>query len=176
MLNTFDEKSRPFWLTKHLQILESEFCVWFQAEDPLRCINDEFYQKDGTKVDGCTVKQQIYMMLSPFIEMGLAKKTNDLYIVLKMEAYTRNVPLQKDRIHLGNGTFHLDTGEFSDEKEFCLHRLNVDYTPWLGRMKQNSADYKTGLHMKMQSSFIRYSSFSNSLRFSSRCNLSFVGK
>lgn len=129
MLNTFDEESRPPWLTKHLQILESEFCVWFQAEDPLRCINDEFYQKDGTKVDERTVKQQIYLMLSPYIEMGLAKKTNDLYKVLKMEAYTRNVPLEKDRIHLGNGTFHLDTGEFSDEKEFCLHRLNVDYNP-----------------------------------------------
>ena len=46
--------------------------------------------------------------------------------VLKLEAYSEELPVQMDRIHVNNGTYFLN-GDFTEKKEFCLNRLPVNY-------------------------------------------------
>ena len=43
-------------------------------------------------------------------------------------AYTQELPIQEDRIHVANGTLFLN-GEFRAEKEFCRNRLPIRYDP-----------------------------------------------
>ena len=50
---------------------------------------------------------------------------------IKLMAYSEDIPLQYDRIHVANGTWYLD-GRFTGEKEYCRNRLTVDYNPDAG--------------------------------------------
>lgn len=128
-MNEINEENLPPWMNKHKVIQESSFCFWFMVDDPMKYIDNHFYTKDGKMVEDAKVKKQIYDTLSPWVETGLSRKTTDLFNVLKLQAYTNSIPLKQDRIHLANGTYNLDTGVFTEEKEFCRNRLNVDYNP-----------------------------------------------
>ena len=57
---------------------------------------------------------------------GISKKVKQLLEVLKLEAYSEELPVQMDRIHVKNGTYFL-SGSFTEMKEFCLNRLPVNY-------------------------------------------------
>lgn len=50
----------------------------------------------------------------------------NLLEALRLEAYAPDLPIQRDRIHVANGTLFLD-GHFSPEREFCRNRLPVAY-------------------------------------------------
>ena len=52
-----------------------------------------------------------------------------------MECCVESLPIQEDRIHVGNGTLYLD-GSFSEEKTFCRNRLPVRYNPNAGKPGQ----------------------------------------
>lgn len=67
-------------------------------------------------------------MLKPHFSTGLGKRVNNLPEALRLEAYTPDLPIQRDRIHVANGTLLLD-GTFSSEREFCRNRLPVAYKP-----------------------------------------------
>ena len=45
---------------------------------------------------------------------------------MRLEAYAPDLPIQRDRIHVANGTLLLD-GRFTQEREFCRNRLPVAY-------------------------------------------------
>lgn len=46
--------------------------------------------------------------------------------MLRLEEHSEELPVQLDRIHVNNGTYFLD-GRFTEEKDFCLNRLPVNY-------------------------------------------------
>ena len=67
-------------------------------------------------------------MVTPYIKSGVAKTVSRLLDAVKISAFCEELPLQTDRIHVANGTLHLD-GTFSKEKQFCRNRLPVRYVP-----------------------------------------------
>ena len=67
-------------------------------------------------------------MLRPHFTSGTARRATSLLKTLKLEAYTPELPIQEDRIHVANGTLFLSDA-FCTEKEFCRNRLLIRYAP-----------------------------------------------
>ena len=107
------------------QIDEVAFCENFLQRMPLKCINGIFFSYDGMLPDS-EVEKEIYRMVKPVLTKGVSKKVKQLLEVLKLEAYSEELPVQMDRIHVNNGTYFLN-GDFTEKKEFCLNRLPVNY-------------------------------------------------
>ena len=74
------------------------------------------------------IRKQIYEILRPHFTSGTARRTTSLLETLRLEAYTPELPIQEDRIHVANGTLFL-SGAFCTEKEFCRNRLPIQYDP-----------------------------------------------
>lgn len=108
------------------QINEIAFCEYFLKKNPLKCIGGKFFGLDGILLDS-DVEKEIYRMIRSVVTKGVSKKVKQLLEVLRLEAYSEELPIQMDRIHVKNGTYFLD-GSFTEEKEFCLNRLPVSYT------------------------------------------------
>ena len=107
------------------QIDEVAFCENFLQRMPLKCINGIFFSYDGMLPDS-EVEKEIYRMVKSVLTKGISKKVKQLLEVLKLEAYSEELPVQMDRIHVKNGTYFL-SGSFTEMKEFCLNRLPVNY-------------------------------------------------
>ncbi|MEE3403298.1 MAG: DUF5906 domain-containing protein, partial [Acutalibacteraceae bacterium] len=83
---------------------------------------------DGLVPDEGSLKQIIFDDISEWKESGVARKVDDLLKTIKLMAYSEDIPLHYDRIHVANGTWYLD-GRFTGDKEYCRNRLMVDYNP-----------------------------------------------
>lgn len=115
----------PEWYDgKHIN--EVKFCEEFLRVHPMKSINGTFFTVDGRVTDEDKLRREIYEMLKPYFSTGLGKRVNNLLEALRLEAYTPDLPIQRDRIHVANGTLFLD-GTFSSEREFCRNRLPVAY-------------------------------------------------
>lgn len=115
----------PEWYDgKHVN--EVKFCEEFLREHPMKSVNGTFFTVDGRVTDEDKLRREIYEMLKPYFSTGLGKRVNNLLEALRLEAYTPDLPIQRDRIHVANGTLFLD-GTFSSEREFCHNRLPVAY-------------------------------------------------
>ena len=115
----------PRWLQdKHFN--EVLFCEDFLAEHPMVCVGGSFFTKNGRITDEESVRKEIYEMLRPFLNCGLAKRASGLLEMVKLEAYVPSLPVHEDRLHVANGTLFLN-GEFTEHKEFCRNRLPVKY-------------------------------------------------
>ncbi len=118
----------PEWVDKDKRIIEPLFCYCFLESFPMRCIHDHFYTVDGLVTDESRIKRDIFYEINEYLNTGVARKVDHLFNALKMAAYSEPMPLQTDRIHVANGTYHMD-GCFTEEKEFCMNRLAVGYVP-----------------------------------------------
>lgn len=107
------------------QINEILFCECFLQRKPLKCINGNFFGLDGMISDQ-EIEKEIYQMIKLVLIKGISKKVKQLVEVLRLEAHSEELPIQMDRIHVKNGTYFLD-GSFTEEKEFCLNRLPVEF-------------------------------------------------
>ena len=94
---------------------------------PLKCLNGVLYDVNGI-INEQRLQKEIYDMVTPYIKSGVAKTVSRLLDAVKISAFCEELPLQTDRIHVANGTLHLD-GTFSWEKQFCRNRLPVRYVP-----------------------------------------------
>ena len=126
-MNQREMNSKPYsqeWYEDG-QVDEVTFCENFLQRMPLKCINGIFFSYDGMLPDS-EVEKEIYRMVKPVLTKGISKKVKQLLEVLKLEAYSEELPVQMDRIHVNNGTYFLN-GDFTENKEFCLNRLPVNY-------------------------------------------------
>lgn len=115
----------PEWYDgKHVN--EVKFCEEFLREHPMKSVNGTFFTVEGRVTDEDKLRREIYELLKPYFSTGLGKRVNNLLEALRLEAYTPDLPIQRDRIHVANGTLFLD-GTFSSEREFCRNRLPVAY-------------------------------------------------
>ena len=89
------------------QIDEVVFCENFLKRMPLKCINGIFFSYDGMLPDS-EVEKEIYRMVKSVLTKGISKKVKQLLEVLKLEAYSEELPVQIDRIHVKNGTYFLN--------------------------------------------------------------------
>ena len=117
----------PRWLQdKHFN--EVLFCEDFLSAHPMVCVDGSFFTVEGRVADEEGIRKQIYEMLRPHFTSGTARRATTLLETLRLEAYTPELPIQEDRIHVANGTLFL-SGAFRTEKEFCRNRLPVNYNP-----------------------------------------------
>ncbi|WP_317853881.1 DNA primase family protein [Chakrabartyella piscis] len=115
----------PRWLDDK-KILESLFCEDFLTAYPMIAINGTLFTVEGRVSDEMWVRREIYRWLRPVMPSGLAKRSQTLLDAIRLDCYQPNLPLQRDRIHVANGTLFLD-GTFAETKEFCRNRLPVGY-------------------------------------------------
>lgn len=111
---------------KHVN--EVKFCEGFLREHPMKSVNGTFFTLEGRVTDEDRLRRDIYELLKPYFSAGLGKRANNLLEALRLEAYAPDLPIQRDRIHVTNGTLFLD-GTFTPEREFCRNRLPVAYNP-----------------------------------------------
>ena len=117
----------PRWLQeKHFN--EVLFCEDFLSAHPMVCVDGSFFTVEGRVADEESIRKQIYEMLRPHFTSGTARRATGLLETLRLEAYTPELPIQEDRIHVANGMLFLN-GEFRAEKEFCRNRLPIRYDP-----------------------------------------------
>lgn len=121
-----NELPAPMWLVDN-KIHEVAFCRELLGEHNVKCINNQFYDVDGYIPDS-EIKAEIYEKLKPHITAGLANRVTQLLSALQYEAYSPEIVLDPNEIHLLNGTLNID-GTFTEEKKFCYNRLNVRYNP-----------------------------------------------
>lgn len=115
----------PEWYDgKHIN--EVKFCEEFLREHPMKSVNGTFFTVESRITDEDSLRREIYEMLKPYFSTALGKRVNNLLEALRLEAYAPDLPIQRDRIHVANGTLFLD-GTFSSEREFCRNRLPVAY-------------------------------------------------
>ena len=127
----------PEWYDgKHVN--EVKFCEEFLKSHPMKSVNGTFFTVEGRVTDEDKLRREIYEMLKPYFSTGLGKRVNNLLEALRLEAYAPDLPIQRDRIHVANGTLFLD-GTFSGEREFCRNRLPVAYN-------ENAKPPETWLH------------------------------
>ena len=118
---------RPFWYDGKM-VNEVGFCEDFLQKHPMVRVGGSFFTREGRINDEESVRKDIYEMLRPYLNCGLAKRASGLLEMVKLEAYVPNLPVHEDRLHVANGTLFLN-GEFTDHKEFCRNRLPVKYDP-----------------------------------------------
>ena len=117
----------PRWMQdKHFN--EVLFCEDFLSAHPMVCVDGSFFTVEGRVADEEGIRKQIYEMLRPHFTSGAARRATSLLETLRLEAYTQELPIQEDRIHVANGTLFL-SGAFQAEKEFCRNRLPIRYDP-----------------------------------------------
>lgn len=110
------------------KINEVLFCQSFLETHPMKCIQGRFFTVDGLVDDEESLRMEIYDRIKDYTCCGIAKKASQLLDALKLACYSPPLPVQLDRIHVANGTYYLD-GRFTEEKEYCMNRLKVQYDP-----------------------------------------------
>ena len=109
-------------------INEVIFCEEFLRDYPMITVNGTFFTVNGIVNDENRLKKEIYDRIKPYVTSNIAKRVTNLLDVMRMECCADDLLLYQDRIHVANGTYHLD-GTFSTEKDYCRNRLPVAYAP-----------------------------------------------
>ena len=109
-------------------INEVIFCEEFLRDYPMITVNGTFFTVNGIVNDENRLKKEIYDRIKPYVTSNIAKRVTNLLDVMRMECCAADLLLYQDRIHVANGTYHLD-GTFSTEKDYCRNRLPVAYAP-----------------------------------------------
>ncbi len=109
-------------------INEVIFCEEFLRDYPMITVNGTFFTVNGIVNDENRLKKEIYARIKPYVTSNIAKRVTNLLDVMRMECCAADLLLYQDRIHVANGTYHLD-GTFSTEKDYCRNRLPVAYHP-----------------------------------------------
>lgn len=125
MSKTETTAEMPFWYDGKF-INEVGFCEDFLRQHQMVRVDGSFFTMDGRITDEESVRKEIYEMLRPYLNCGLAKRASGLLEMLKLEAYVTDLPVHEDRLHVANGTLFLN-GEFTEQKELCRNRLPVRY-------------------------------------------------
>jgi putative DNA primase/helicase len=99
----------------------------------VKCINGQLYSVDGAIPDG-KAKQTIIKEILYFVRTNHGDKAEKLLKGIKSYCYTEPPKPSLDKIHFKNGTLSKDKGGlftvWSDEKEFCINRIDCNYNPF----------------------------------------------
>lgn len=129
-------KYAPLWVYQDdygkLKIDESQYIEVFAEQQGVKCINSVLYSVDG-KMSDDKAKNIIFNEIKGYIRTNASDKSKKLLEGIKQYCYTEPPTPTLDKIHFKNGTLSRDkNGLFtvwSNEKEFCINRINADYNP-----------------------------------------------
>ena len=110
------------------KIDEIAFSEYLLERHPMKCVNQILYDVDGMMRKEA-LKSEILEITKPYLSTHVAKTVDRLMEALMLCAYESELPIQTDRIHFKNGTYWINERKFTEEKQFCLNRLPVEYHP-----------------------------------------------
>lgn len=129
-------KYAPLWVYQDdygkLKIDESQYIEAFAEQQGVKCINSVLYSVDG-KMSDDKAKHIIMKDIKGYVRSNVGDKAEKLLKGIKQYCYTEPPTPTLDKIHFKNGT--LSRGKnglftvWSNEKEFCINRINADYNP-----------------------------------------------
>jgi len=121
----------PSWYDgKHIN--EVKFCSEFLGWHDLKFIDNTFYSIDGVVPLPKIEKDITDLLICADITRGIGNKVITLVNALKRIAYTGDIEISPDEIHVLNGILKID-GTYIDNKVFCKNRLNINYNPNVGK-------------------------------------------
>lgn len=126
----------PIWVYQDdygkLKLDESQYIECFAEQQGVKCINGVLYSVNG-KMSDDKAKNIIFNEIKGYIRTNASDKSKKLLEGIKQYCYTEPPTPTLDKIHFKNGTLSKDeNGLFtvwSNEKEFCINRINADYDP-----------------------------------------------
>lgn len=129
-------KYAPLWVYQDdygkLKLDESQYIECFAEQQGVKCINGVLYSVNG-KMSDDKAKNIIFNEIKGYIRTNASDKSKKLLEGIKQYCYTEPPTPTLDKIHFKNGTLSRDkNGLFtvwSNEKEFCINRINADYNP-----------------------------------------------
>lgn len=129
-------KYAPLWVYQDdygkLKLDESQYIECFAEQQGVKCINGVLYSVNGKMSDN-KAKNIIFNEIKGYIRTNASDKSKKLLEGIKQYCYTEPPTPTLDKIHFKNGTLSKDeNGLFtvwSNEKEFCINRINADYNP-----------------------------------------------
>ncbi|WP_418330931.1 phage/plasmid primase, P4 family [Ruminococcus sp.] len=129
-------KYAPLWVYQDdygkLKLDESQYIECFAEQQGVKCINGVLYSVNG-KMSDDKAKNIIFNEIKGYIRTNASDKSKKLLEGIKQYCYTEPPTPTLDKIHFKNGTLSKDeNGLFtvwSNEKEFCINRINADYNP-----------------------------------------------
>lgn len=147
--------SAPRWLyldeRNQVRINEPLFCKIKAQELQCKTINGNIRTIDGKQLDDAELLHQIQSEFDGNILNNIAKRSKQLLDALKNATFSK-LPPYDNNIHFANGTYHVNTQSFENNKYWCINRLNVNYnnnaprpTKWLNFLNEllNSDDIIT---------------------------------
>ena len=96
----------PPWLIDG-KINEARFAGSYLANHPMKCVKEVLYGMDGI-IDEKELENDIYKAIKAYTVKDVAKLVKNLISVLKIEAYSPELPLDLGHIHFSNGTYCLE--------------------------------------------------------------------
>ncbi|MCD8361907.1 MAG: phage/plasmid primase, P4 family [Lachnospiraceae bacterium] len=121
----FNPDEPPEWYDG-TKIDEIAFSEYFLSLHPMKCIHDRLYDIDGM-VQEERIRKELLDEVKPYLTTNVAKNVNRILEAVKLFAFSEELAIQEDRIHLRNGTYFLTDRRFDARKEFCMNRLPVKY-------------------------------------------------
>lgn len=126
----------PIWVYQDdygkLKIDESQYIEAFAEQQGVKCINSVLYSVNG-KMSDDKAKHIIMKDIKGYVRSNVGDKAEKLLKGIKQYCYTEPPTPTLDKIHFKNGTLSKDeNGLFtvwSNEKEFCINRINTNYNP-----------------------------------------------
>lgn len=114
------------------KIDEKVYITEFVKIHGVKCVNGQLYSVDGAISDG-KAKQIIIKEILYYVKANHGDKAEKLLKGIKSYCYIEPPKPSLDKIHFKNGTLTKDKdGLFtvwSDEKEFCINRIQSNYNP-----------------------------------------------
>jgi putative DNA primase/helicase len=137
----------PDWVIPSLngvnKIDENKFADFFlNNHGEIKCINGTFYDING-ELPRNMLESMIYNKIFAYISQSVAFRARVLCDCLALNCYSKPIQPDTDKIHVKNGTLTYRTStttdsdgneyaisgfEFSPNKEFCLCRMDVEYS------------------------------------------------
>lgn len=138
--------SAPKWIYidefNRVRINEPLFCKIKAQELQCKTINGNVRTIDGKQLDDAELLYQIQSEFKENILDNIAKRSKQLLDALKNATFSK-LPPYDNNIHFANGTYHVNTQSFENNKYWCINRLNVNYnnnaprpTKWLNFLNE----------------------------------------
>jgi putative DNA primase/helicase len=115
----------PSWMEGG-KLNEVAFAEEFLKQHQMACCDGVFFSREGRVADERLLKRAIYKMLSSHVTYGISRKVDSVLAAMRLACPQKNLALDPQVIHVANGTYHTQNG-FSPEKQFCRHRLPVQF-------------------------------------------------
>lgn len=110
------------------RIDEKEYCYYITNKLQIKTIKGKILTIDK-ELEESELENIVFNEISEHINQDIALKTKKLVSAIKIYSFSQPLKADKKRIHLLNGTYHIDTKTFENNKYWCINRLNISYNP-----------------------------------------------